>query len=256
MHLTERHSKTVFLDEGALNGDARFPSACAVVVDDVDAVRSQIDSSIHKLTLRPEFRLEATPKNLRDVGFHHADDNHLAKRTFIDLLPRLDFEWWCSSNLHAPTDPYTTLSNQFEWLVERILQKNKKTLTPVNFIFEQNPRLNSEFSRVLDRALTSSKYPASMASLAISGKQEHLLAIADYCIAISSQAIKVWRKACCDISGLHKNYQYRDFAAIELKCSVLDAWEMPRSLSTRPSRLLQGRTYFQLSGVHHPSCSR
>lgn len=256
VRFTKKGSKTVFLDEGALDGDARCPSACAVVVDDVDTVRGQVEARIHNLALRLDYRLEASPDKLIEFGFHHVADNKLARQSFIDLLPRLDFEWWCSSNLQDPLDAYETLPDQFEWIIERILRKNKKRKIEIHFVFEQNQRLSKYFSRIVERSTERAEYPTSLVSFEVSGKREHLLAIPDYCIALSSQAIKVWREACCDTSRLRKSYLYRNFAAIEGKCSVLDAWGMPRSLSTRPSRLLRGKNYFQLSGSHDPSCTR
>jgi hypothetical protein len=48
----------VFLDEGALDGGARFPSASAVIVRDAAAVSEQIEELIHELTLQPDFQLE------------------------------------------------------------------------------------------------------------------------------------------------------------------------------------------------------
>jgi hypothetical protein len=82
----------VFLDEGALDGDARFPSASAVIVRDAAAVSEQIEDLIHELTLQPDFQLEPKAERLERIGFHHVDDNFLAKSRFKALLPRLDFE--------------------------------------------------------------------------------------------------------------------------------------------------------------------
>lgn len=249
---TTEHRITVFLDEGALDGDARFPSVCAVIVGKVESVEAAIEETIHKLLLRPNFRLEPSAQKFQKNGFHHVDDNLLAKHTFIDLLPRLDFDWWCSSNLEPPLDSYETLSDQFEWLLERILQKLKDK--EVLFVFEQNDRLNNKFAVIVKTAVEKTNYNPELVNHVVGTKKNRSLAIADYCIAIATQAIAAWMRACCDVAKAHKQHHYRTFASIEPSCSVLYSWDMKRSISGRSKRLTD-RSYFEVSGRHHSTCS-
>lgn len=245
---------TVFLDEGALDGDYRFPSACAVLVGDVDLIDQKIESTIHRLLLRPDFSLEPAAKKFRSTGFHHVEDNVLAQNTFLNLLPRLDFHWWCSSDLQPPADPYVALPNQFEWIVHKILQKLKDKR--VHFVFEQNERLNRQFSSIVESAVKKAKYDPQLVTFSIGTKKNRALAIADYCIAIATQAISVWMDACCDVSKLHRKYQYRTFASIEPLCSVLFSSNLNRSISSRSSTRLGDKSYFQLAGRHNTTCGQ
>lgn len=248
------YNTTVFFDEGALDGKARIPSACAVIVDDVDAIHKAIESTIHRLALRRDFRLESASGDFRTRGFHHAEDPPIARHEFLRLIPTLDLEWWCSSNLQPSSDPYDTLANQFQWLAERILRKlrNKN----VTFVFEQNSRLNGTFRKIVDISVLRSGYDPLLVSHRIGDKQDRALSIADYCISVSSKAIVVWMDSCCDTSKLPARFQYRNFALIEKACSVLHPWGMNRSLSSRTSGRLLDRSYFQLTGHHRDSCSR
>lgn len=251
---TKSCTTTVFLDEGALDGPARIPSACAVVVEDVEGVQNAIETTIHKLSLRRDFRLESASKDFRDRGFHHAEDPFIARQEFLHLIPKLDLDWWCSSNLQPSSDSYETLAKQFQWVVERILLKlqNKN----VNFVFEENSRLNSTFGTIVNMSTSKSEYNPALVNYRIGRKKDRVLSVADYCISVSSQALVEWMKACCDKSELHSRYQYRNYALLEKACSVLHPWGMKRSLSSRTSGRLLDRSYFQLTGHHHDSCSR
>lgn len=243
----------VFLDEGALDGEARFPSACAVVVGDAPILTEQIDDLIHELTLLPDFQLERGAALLEVNGFHHFDDNFLAAERFRTLLPQMDFEWWCSSNLSAGLDPYTTLPDQFRWIVTKILQKYRGR--SVNFVFEQNERLNRGVPELVDSAIEAAGASSGVVTYSIGTKSDKLLSIADYCIAYAKQAIKAWMEACCDNSQLGDNYKYRNFALIEPLCSTLFAFDLKKALSQRSMRLLD-HTFRDLSGQHHHSCSQ
>jgi hypothetical protein len=243
----------VFLDEGALDGDARFPSASAVIVGDAPAISEQIEDLIHELTLQPDFQLEPKAAHLERVGFHHVDDNVLAKSRFKALLPRLDFEWLCSSNLFVGDgDPYDTLPDQFEWVVRRVLQKYRGR--NVNLIFEQNHRMQMQYKDIVESAAKSTRTPLVLISHSIGTKADRVLSVADYCIAISAQAIKAWMDLCCDTHRLHKKFEYRDFAAIEPMCSSLFASNFRKSVSSRSARLAD-HTYFEVTGVHAASCA-
>lgn len=243
----------VFLDEGALDGDARFPSASAVIVRDAAAVSEQIEDLIHELTLQPDFQLEPNAARLERIGFHHVDDNFLAKSRFKALLPRLDFEWLCSSNLLVGTDdPYDTLPAQFEWVVSRTLQKYRGR--KLSFVFEQNQRLQMQYPRIVESAAEATRTPLALVSLSIGTKTDRVLSVADYCISVSAQAIKVWMDLCCEIHRLHKKFEYRDFASIEPLCSSLFASNFRKSVSSRATRLAD-HTYFEVTGVHAASCA-
>lgn len=249
----KEHRITVLLDEGALDGDARFPSACAVIVGNFESVEEEIAKSMKNLLLRPDFRLEPGAEQFERTGFHHVEDNLIARQAFLNLLPRLDFDWWCSSNLEPTIDPYATLPHQFQWLIERILQKLKDE--NVHFIFEQNDRLKGLFSQIIDLAVEKTNYNSELVSHSIGSKQDRSLAIADYCIAIATQAIAVWMKACCEVTQARMQHPYRTFRRIEPSCSVLYSWDMKESISSRSSGRLGDRSYFQLAGRHHPDCS-
>ncbi|MGP0223313.1 hypothetical protein [Paenarthrobacter sp. NCHU4564] len=243
----------IFLDEGALDGDARFPSAGAVVVGNANAISEQIEELILELSLQPDFRLEPKAGQLESVGFHHVDDNLLAKSRFKTLLPRMDFEWLSSANLHVgDADPYDLLPSQFEWVVGRILQKYRGR--PVHLTFEQNQRLQTQFSGIVEAAAAATGRTLDSVSISIGTKNDRVLSIADYCIAISTQAIKVWMDSCCDSDRLGKSFKYRDFAAIEPLCSTLFAFDLRKSVSSRAARL-SDHTYFEVTGVHATSCT-
>lgn len=243
----------VFLDEGALDGDARFPSAGAVIVGDATAVSEQIEELILELSLQPDFQLEPKAGQLESVGFHHVDDNFLAKSRFKTLLPRMDFEWLSSANIHVgDADPYDLLPAQFEWVVRRILQKYRGR--HLHFTFEQNQRMQTQFAGIVEAAAAVTGTPVDSLSTSIGTKNDRVLSIADYCIAISTQAIKVWMDSCCDNRRLGRNFKYRDFAAIEPLCSTLFASDLRKSVSSRATRLAD-HTYFDVSGVHSASCA-
>ena len=242
------------MDEGALDGGARFPSASAVIVRDAAAVSRQIEDLIHELNLQPDFQLEPKAAHLERTGFHHVEDNVLAKSRFKALLPRLDFEWLCSSNLLlGDEDPYDSLPTQFEWLVTRILQKYRDR--EVNIVFEQNQRLQTRYPLIIRTAAKAARTSLDLVSHSIGTKADRVLSIADYCIAISTQAIKVWTDLCCDIHLLPKKFEYRDFALIEPSCSALFASNFRKSVSSRTVRLAD-HTYFEVAGVHARNCSK
>lgn len=243
----------VFLDEGALDGDARFPAVCAVVVQDSGGVSEQIENLIHELYLQPDFQLEPRAAHLELTGFHHVDDNYLAKSRFKALLPRLDFEWMCSSNLDiADGDPYDLLPAQFEWILRRVLQRYRNR--SVHFVFEQNQRLQAQYESILHSATTITGRSISDVSHSIGTKADRVLSVADYCIALSAQAIKAWKDVCCDITSLNRRRAYRDFALIEPLCSALFASNIPKILSNRSIRLAD-HSYFDVTGMHSGSCS-
>lgn len=243
---------TVFLDEGALDGDARFPSACAVIVGDVVAATERIENLIQELTLQPAFQLEPGAARFEEVGFHHVEDNVLAKERFKGLLPRLDFEWWCSANLDIQDDdPYTMLADQFRWITGRILKKYAGR--NVHFVFEQNERLRTHFPSIVASAVTAAKCSADLVTYSIGTKLHRPLSVADYCIALSSQAIKVWIETCCDIDSLPRKHQYRSFTEIEPLCSTLFAANLQKSISNRATRLAE-HSFFQVAGVHSTAC--
>ncbi|MEE2569732.1 hypothetical protein V1638_10040 [Pseudarthrobacter sp. J64] len=244
----------VFLDEGALDGDARFPSAGAVIVGDAADASEQIEELMLELSLQPDFRLEPKADKLERVGFHHVEDNVLAKSRFKSLLPRLDFDWLSSANLHVgDEDPYDLLPVQFEWVVRRTLQKYRGR--NLHFIFEQNQRMQAQFAGIVEAAAAATGTTSDSLSTSIGTKNDRALAIADYCIAISTQAIKVWMEQCCDNLRLGKDYRYRDFAAIEPSCSTLFAADLRRSVSNRAARMID-HTYFDVSGLHSASCTK
>lgn len=243
----------VFLDEGALDGDARFPAVCAVVVKDSRVISEQIENLIHDLYLQPDFQLEPGAARLESTGFHHVDDNYLAKSRFKALLPRLDFEWMCSSNLDiADGDPYDFLPAQFEWILRRVFQRYRNRR--VHFVFEQNQRLQAQYGSILHNAATVTDTPISDISHAIGTKADRVLSVADYCIALSAQAIRVWKEACCATASLNRRREYRDFALIEPSCSALFASSVPKILSNRPTRLAD-HGYYDVTGMHSESCS-
>jgi len=243
----------VYLDEGALDGDARFPSACAVLVKDSLAVSEQIENLIHELTLQPDFRLEPKAARLELVGFHHVEDNVLAKSRFKALLPRLDFEFLCSSNLLVEDeDPYEGLPTQFEWIISRVLQRFRDR--NVSFIFEQNQRLQAQYASIVNSAAMITHTPLTSVSYSIGTKSDRVLSVADYCIALSAQSIRVWRDVCCDLKRLNGRYEYRDFAVIEPLCSALFASNFRRILSSRSTRLAD-HSYFDVAGIHSESCA-
>lgn len=243
----------VYLDEGALDGDARFPSAGAVIVRDAAAVSEKIEDLIHELTLQPDFQLEPNAARLEHIGFHHVDDNFLAKSRFKALLPRLDFEWMCSSNLLVgDDDPYDFLPAQFTWVVSRVLQKYRGR--EVKLVFEQNQRLQAQYPLIVESAAKVARTPLALVSHSIGTKTDRVLSVADYCIAIATQAIRVWTDTCCDIHRLPKKFEYRDFVTIEPACSSLFASNFQKSISNRATRLAD-HSYFEVAGVHAPSCA-
>lgn len=209
---------------------------------------------IHQLWLTPDFQLESAAKNLRDRGFHHAEDPPIARRRFIELIPTLDIEWWCSSNLQPSSDSYATLPFQFQWLLERILQKLENSA--VRFVFEQNSRLNKIYPSLVHTAVNKVGYDPDLVHHTIGDKQDRALAIADYCISVTSQAIVTWRESCCDISKLPNTFQYRNYARLEVACSVIYAWDLKKSLSSRTSGRLLDRSYYEVTGHHTDSCVR
>ena len=236
-----------------MDGDARFPAVCAVVVKDSRVISEQIENLIHDLYLQPDFQLEPGAARLESTGFHHVDDNYLAKSRFKALLPRLDFEWMCSSNLDiADGDPYDFLPAQFEWILRRVFQRYRNRR--VHFVFEQNQRLQAQYGSILHNAATVTDTPISDISHAIGTKADRVLSVADYCIALSAQAIRVWKEACCATASLNRRREYRDFALIEPSCSALFASSVPKILSNRPTRLAD-HGYYDVTGMHSESCS-
>ena len=244
--------RTVFLDEGALDGRHRYPSVCAVVVDDVAAVNSAIEDAIHKLALKPDFRLEKSFDGFRKRGFHHVDDPVVAQQSFLQLLPSFDIEWWCASNLNPDSDPYDTLPDQFEWLLEGILRKSKDK--NIRFVFEQNSRLNGLYPMIVEKSTARAKYDPKLVSFGIGTKSDRALSIADYCISIGTSALTAWMEFCCDTYKLTEKHEYRSYVVMEPSCSVFFAWDFQRSLSSRSSGRLHERTYFDFAGVHHETC--
>lgn len=243
---------TVFLDEGALDGDARFPSACAVIFGSVTDATAQIENLIHELALQPDFELEPSSARFQQIGFHHVDDNFLAKQRFNGLLPRLDFEWWCSMNLDSEVeDPYTVLPDQFRWIVQRILQKYRER--SIHFVFEQNERMRSKFPFIVQSAAINAKSQIDLVTYAVGTKNDRVLSVADYCIALASQAVLVWMEACCETKSLHKRHEYRSFAAVEPLCSTLFAANISKSLSNRAKRLGE-QSYYEVTGSHSACC--
>lgn len=243
----------VFLDEGALDGTARFPSACAVVVKNDLIVAQQIEELIHELSLRPDFQLERGASLLEEFGFHHVEDNVFAAESFRQLIPEIDFEWWCSSNLEPAQDPYDQLPSQFSWLVTGIMQKYKNR--KIEFVFEQNSRLNNIFSEIVADGVLKANGLPQLASFRIGTKSDRVLSIADYCIAYASQAIRFWIGDCCDNEKLRRRFQYRDFALLETSCSTLFAANYNKAISNRSTRILD-HSFSSVSGFHQPSCSR
>lgn len=241
----------VYLDEGALDGKARLPSACAVIVGDAPSVTEQIENLIHELTLQPAFRLEPGAARFEEIGFHHVEDNFYAKERFRSLLPRLDFEWWCSSNLAAGDDPYEILPDQFRWIVTGILQKYPGR--NIKFVFEQNERLKAHYPIIIQSAVTAAGVSSELITFSIGSKLDRILSVADYCIAIASGATKIWMDLCCNSGSLNKKFEYRNFAAIEPLCSTLFAANLQKSISNRAARL-SDHSFFELAGVHRPSC--
>lgn len=244
--------RTVFLDEGALDGKHRYPSVCAVVVDDAESVHKAIEQTIHKLALRGDFRLEKAADGFRERGFHHVDDPLVARQEFLRLIPRLDVEWWCASNLLPHSDPYDSLPAQFEWLLEKILKKAKNKR--LKFVFEQNARLNSLYPRIVQNSIAKAGYDHNLVRCEIGDKSVRALSIADYCIAVCTEAITVWRQLCCNLSGLQAKHEYRTYAHLEPACSVLFASNIRKSLSSRSSRRLIDHSYFEVTGKHNKSC--
>lgn len=245
----------IYMDEGALDGDARLPSACAVVVGDVGSTSQKIENLIRGLSLQPSFRLERGYKRFQEVGFHYVEDNILAKERFKSILPRLDFEWWCSANLNLQVDdPYETLSEQFTWVATRILQKYRGK--EVHFVFEQNERLRSQFPIIVQEAVGASRISSpGNVSFSVGTKLDRILSVADYCIALASQAVRMWMELCCNTSALKDRYQYRSYAEIEPLCSTLFAANYRRSISSRAMRLAD-HSFYEVAGVHAASCPR
>lgn len=122
-------------------------------------------------------------------------------------------------------------------------------------MFEQNQRLQTQYPRIVRSAAEAARTSLDLVSHAIGTKADRVLSVADYCIAISTQAIKVWTELCCDIQLLPKKFEYRDFAGIEPSCSVLFASNFRKSVSSRAVRLAD-HTYFDVAGVHARSCSK
>lgn len=243
----------VYLDEGALDGKARLPSACAVVVGDAPSVTKQIETLIHELTLEPSFRLERNAARFEEIGFHHVEDNFYAKERFRALLPKLDFEWWCSSNLGAGNDPYEILPDQFCWIITGILQKYPGR--NIKFIFEQNDKLKEHYPAIIRSAVAAARTSPDLATFSIGSKLDRILSIADYCIAIASGITKMWMESCCNPSSLSGTFQYRNFAAIEPLCSILFAANLQKSISSRATRL-SDHSFFEMAGVHMSSCGQ
>lgn len=245
--------RTIFLDEGALDGKARFPSACAVVVEDEKAVETAINVAMGRLLVRPDFSLEPRYNSFRNTGFHYVEDNFLARQTFISLIATLDVEWWCVSNLHPFEDPYETLPQQFEWIIEGIFKRFKTSR--LHFVFENNSRLDSAMAEIVESTARSARGSPEHVTFSVGTKSTRALALADYCLGVSSHALLAWIKACCATEDLNDAYEYRQFTTIEPSCSVLYSWDALKVLSSRPSRLAD-KTYFDVTGSHSPSCSR
>lgn len=243
----------VFLDEGALDGTARFPSACAVVVKDDLNVAQQIEELMHELSLRPDFQLERGAPLLEETGFHHVEDNVLAAESYRKMIPSIDFEWWCSSNLEPAKDPYDQLPDQFSWLVTGIMQKYRSR--NVAFVFEQNPRLNSIFPKIIESGIRKAAASPDLASFRVGTKADRVLSVADYCMAYASQAIRFWVNDCCDMEKFRSRFQYRDFALLEKSCSTLFASNYGKAISNRSTRILD-HSFPSVSGFHQPSCSQ
>ena len=219
---------------------------------DAAAVSEQIEDLIHELALQPNFQLEPNAARLESIGFHHVEDNFLAKSRFKALLPRLDFEWLCCSNLLVgDDDPYDLLPAQFIWVVSRALQKYRGR--EVKFIFEQNQRLQTQYSVIIESAAKATHTPLALVSHSIGTKADRVLSVADYCIAIATQALKVWMDTCCDIRRLPRKFEYRDFVTIEPSCSSLFASNFRKSVSSRAARLAD-HTYLDVAGVHASTC--
>lgn len=244
----------VFFDEGALDGKYRLPSACAVVIGDAEAADSQIENLVHELSLQPGFRLENGADSFSENGFHHVDDNFATREKFKQLLPRIDFEWWCSSSFEAgTTDPYESLPDQFIWVTTGILQKYKKN--NIHIVFEQNDRLTKHFSRIVDSAMELAGRKKGAVEYSIGTKRDRVLSIADYCISITSQAVHIWMNVCCDTKALKAKHEYRSFADIEPSCSTLFAATYQRSISRRAQRM-GDHSFYEISGIHSPGCKQ
>lgn len=245
---------SVYLDEGSLDGSERLPSACAIVVGNSDDISQRIDDLIHELMLNVAFQHEANYSVFEKNGFHYVEDNFLAQQKFIDIIPELDFEWWCSSDIsNHRGDPYSLLPSQFQWLIANILRKYHSR--NIKLVFEQNDRLKHLIPKIVQAAVDQAQLPRDQVRFYVDSKQNRILSVADYCIAIAARAMRIWMKACCDTSGLAAAHEYRTFLSIEPHCSTLFAADLQKGLSNRASRL-SDRSFYEVSGAHHAMCAR
>lgn len=241
----------VYMDEGALDGNFKHPSACGVILSEPEPARDKVREAYERLSVSSGvIQLPSFDKFLLQ-GFHYANDSVDARVEMSNLMPRLGIEWMTSIIINPDhTDPYTLLDQQFEWVLKRISQKYSQNAIEVHF--EQNSRLNRSHKELVDR-LNETRPSVAKLHCLIEGKTTELLAVADYAISISAMATRRWRDVCCNIKSLSECHEYRTFLGIEGSCSVLHGFDLGRAISSRDDRL-GSKSYFQRFATHAAGC--
>ncbi|HKU01542.1 MAG TPA: hypothetical protein VJQ80_01910, partial [Arthrobacter sp.] len=186
----------VYLDEGALDAhkdkatkevNAAVPSVAAVVLHNPDSVREEILTLERKLLLDPSFRLEGNASRFKSNGFHHTHDPTVARVRFTEAMSNFSFSWYSSSLIDSRPKPlHRSIEAQYVHLISAIAQKfHDKN---ISFVFEQNTSLNKKYKQIVEQSLLSISSTLPSYKVSIAGKEERLLALPDYCIAISADA--------------------------------------------------------------------
>lgn len=252
----------VYLDEGALDRSKdeatgkekpAVPSVAAVVLDNPDQIRDSIKTLERRLLLDPSFRSEGNASRFETDGFHHTYDPIMARLRFVEAISKMTFSWYSSALIDVrPKRLYRSIEKQYVQIIRTIAQKFRDN--HISFVFEQNTALNNKYASLVEEAISSVSGIAPTYEVSIAGKEERLLALPDYCIAIAADAIRGWKDACCDLTTLSRDHTHRTFTGIESKCSLLFAFDFSRPISNRESRL-QERTYESLTGHHSDRCT-
>jgi hypothetical protein len=216
----------IYLDESGTDTSSPFLVLSLVVIEEPDSLKKKIEDLIKSVIKDPEI---SNMNKIKDgiETFHYTEDNHEVRNKYIELLPQLNYDAYCSFINNKKLDPSLSKLNYihklFGVLISSILQKHhhKDIFIVYESIDEGSEKIKKSFELLIDnirrKIQDSTGVKISNVNFEFKNKEEILLSIPDYLAGITKDYLKA-REDNMDTNS----FQVRNYLRVNGKIRVLN----------------------------------
>jgi len=178
----------VYLDESGTHAGAMTLLVGAIATANRGGLEQQVIEAYEEVLANPShWSDEAKRTRFAAQGFHHAEDNESVRAYFADRMQSMNFRAHIAYWRGVPAkDSLDGLIAMYSSMLKGVV--GRYATSPLNFVFEQEERLNGLFASLVEDASSGSQRdPLAGAPVAYVGtKQDPALSVVDYILALAA----------------------------------------------------------------------